>query len=312
MLEKVTPVMYTNSLGRTCSRKEYVYRCDQCDATFTRTRKVYSKTQYCSIECVTKARSKDGALNRELEATNILRYGVARPTQNDDVRARLEATCVERYGETNVMKVTPFKQKSINGMRQTFNDRYGVDHPMKLKANVLKANFSRKETCLARYGVTSIVYVPQIALQIELTCLEKYGVRNPMQNIEIKAKAMETRRTNSKPFSSSKEELEVFRFLCEIFGEEDVTHTRWHFGWPIDFYVQSIDTFIQYDGAFYHTHDPELRTRFEWLEKNFQRDMLQNEIFAKAGKRLVRITYEDFYVIGRHDKSTVIDKIRRS
>lgn len=311
MFKTINFCTFTNTKKRTYTRAEYVYSCDQCDLVFTRKRKINSKTQYCTINCVTIARSKNGALNRELEATNMLRYGTARPTQNNDIDIKRKITCIERYDKSNVMNVTSIKEKSIDNMRKTFDNKYGVDHPMKIETNVQKANISREKTCIKRYGVKNILLVPKFIAKKDNTCLKKYGFKNPMQNKNISKKMIETRKANIIPYSPSKEELEVLYYLRDNFGNDDVVHSRWCLGWPIDFYIKSINTYVQYDGSFYHTHDPVLRKRFEWLDKNFHRDVLQNETFANAGERLVRITFDDFFVVGKNDKSFIIDVLKK-
>jgi len=59
------------------------------------------------------------------------------------------------------------------------------------KCNKCNSN-KRKETCLNRYGVDSVVKIDEVKRKMIETNLKKYGVENPFQNEEVKDKIKET------------------------------------------------------------------------------------------------------------------------
>ena len=71
--------------------------------------------------------------------------------------------------------------------------------------------------------------------------------------------------------------------------------------WPIDFYIKSIDTYVQLDGVYWHGLDrpieaiAEHRTKRDvQIHKKWLIDRQQVEWFASRGLRLVRITDQEF------------------
>jgi len=89
--------------------------------------------------------------------------------------------------------------------------------------------------------------------------------------------------------------------LCEYFEKENVVHQKWINKWPIDFYVKTIDTYIQFDGVYWHGLDMPLeeirksnKPRDISRIQKWERDREQNLWFKEHGKRLIRITDVQF------------------
>jgi len=87
----------------------------------------------------------------------------------------------------------------------------------------------------------------------------------------------------------------------------DIIHHKWvksdNEVWCIDMYIPSINTYVQFDGIYWHGLDRDISeieraAKQRDIDKSIlearKRDMRQNEWFLKNGKRLVRITDIDF------------------
>jgi hypothetical protein len=72
--------------------------------------------------------------------------------------------------------------------------------------------------------------------------------------------------------------------------------------WPIDFYVKSIDTYIQFDGEYWHGLDRPLEeiqkfktSRDRRIFEGWNRDREQDKWFREQGLKLNRITNKQFF-----------------
>lgn len=91
--------------------------------------------------------------------------------------------------------------------------------------------------------------------------------------------------------------------LLEYFTSDDIVRQKRVTGsrQPIDFYVKSIDTYVQFDGVYWH----ELDRPIEVIEKRktkhdeeiavrWYKDIEQSKWFLDKGFRLVRVTDVEF------------------
>lgn len=110
-----------------------------------------------------------------------------------------------------------------------------------------------------------------------MTCLERYGVVNPMQVENIKAKNLNTKVLNG-TFNTSKIEEDVYYRLVAKFGKEDVCrqYKSKEYPYRCDFYVKSIDLYIEVN-AFWTHND-------HWFDNNNSDDLLEkNYLLNKYG-----------------------------
>jgi hypothetical protein len=129
------------------------------------------------------------------------------------------------------------------------------------------------------------------------TCLAKYNVSCALQQphvIENQRKAMLANALNL----TSKAEDKFYEELLTLYPEDDIIRQYWidEKRWLIDFYVKSIDTFIQFDGVYWHGLDrpiEQIRESTSKIDQNiaaaYDRDREQDEWFRENGKRLTRI-----------------------
>lgn len=172
---------------------------------------------------------------------------------------------------------TPFSDPKIQEKsKQTLLERYGYDNAMKVKEYSDKAN----ETRIKLYGKAG---PNQEAFKA--TMIEKYGVEYPSQRQEfkdlwkdkefvasVKEKERNTRDKKWKDYILSgstkvtysqdpiankifsKGENIMYDSLLEVFGIDDVVRQFYseRYPWKCDFYVKSLDLFIEFQG--YKTH----------------------------------------------------------
>ena len=94
----------------------------------------------------------------------------------------------------------------------------------------------------------------------------------------------------------SKPERVVWGMLLGLFGVDDVVYQHPIDRWPVDFYIRSIDTYIQVDGSYWHPVSTELdclmnssKQRDRKRAATIIKDQKQNHWFNDQGLMLVRI-----------------------
>lgn len=106
---------------------------------------------------------------------------------------------------------------------------------------------------------------------------------------EAERRRFETLKHRGKLWSSIPEQY-LHEILCQHFGVGDVEHHVIHDGFRIDFYVKSIDTYIQCDGLYWHGLTAPYEALTGTPKAKYDRDRQCDAHFASHGLRLVRIT----------------------
>jgi len=216
--------------------------------------------------------------------------------------------------------MTCFRQGNRNGgatneaRKRTCLERYGVEHPMFDPNSAYRKK--RDKTCIERYGTTVPTKSTSIKIKTQATNVERYGVPFPMMNEDIKARMVESLRQNdlqeiaikrietmkrNGSFRKSRAEDKMYTLLVEHFGTEDVERNKRPEGtaWPIDFYVRSVDAWIQVDGVYWHGLDGQLEehrkragddSHSRIIVYKWETDRRQERWFAERNMRLIRIT----------------------
>lgn len=258
-------------------RRIAIAKCDECLQEFLIERCVkYKLTQqfhFCSSLCQVSSQ-KSGVLKHKSIETFRQNLGVDYPMQSEKVKEASKINCIERYG---------------------------VSNPAKLESQ----KFQTKRTNLARLGVEVPAQSKIVQDKTKQTCLDRFGLECPLLQSEIQEKAWSpeaykkgfaTKKRN-KSFHKSKGEDELFKLLCEKFGVDNVERQIvMNERWPIDCYVKTTNTYIQYDGEYWHGRTKS-RTEIEksTLEQDkaiFQKmltDERQNQWFDEMGLKLFRV-----------------------
>lgn len=265
--------------GRLSNRKIIIFKlkCDLCGIEFERKSQGKSNWHFCSRKCLDAAR-------RELSA----------------YKESIYKTIYDRHGR-DYFKEQIKRNQSINSVESrlkkqaTLQERYGVDHPCQIpyvrkrcleegaKSETIE---KRKQTMVERYGVDCTLKIPEI-----------HALANTP---EAWAKRHQTLKHNGS-YATSKAEKRFYDWLCQIFGMEDVEHPKRVYTWLIDFYVKSINTYVLFDGEYWHGLNRPLEEiakfktpRDRHIYGRWHADREQDRWFQEQGLRLVRVTDRQF------------------
>lgn len=146
-------------------------------------------------------------LKARTEATNMARYGVARPLQSDAVKAKARATSLEKYGAENVMRSDFGKAR----MAEACREKFGADSPLaspEVRGRILATNHEKyggtspfcsesvrekaTRSLAARYGVDNPMKDGSVQERVHATCVERYGAPSPLSNPDVQARKLAT------------------------------------------------------------------------------------------------------------------------
>lgn len=265
--------MSMDRLGRKWVRRVLVVMCDQCNSRYEITgsniaRRAAQQSHFCSKECRRSSR-KSGLL-----------------------RDRTAKTCRERYGSDSPLGSQACQQKS----KQTCLERYGVEYTGAVPSFIER----RKRTCEDKYGTTS--YLSTQDCRETLNDPEVQARRcvsiNKIDWRERAKKAHATMKKNDS-YARSLPEDRFYVALCEQY--ENVHRQVTVNGWPIDFYIEDLDLYVQFDGVYWHGLDRPLSEiakhktpRDVIIHRKHKTDREQDSWFAQHGLKLVRVTDKQF------------------
>lgn len=272
-------------------------RCDVCGDEFERSlTKVKKQTFHiCSKSCMTTSLRVGGVLAAKRIASVMSHYGVEHVSQVEDIKEKKRLTSLMHYGCESPLQSDVVKAK----MRQSCVERYGVEYPMQ-DPDIME---KRKQTSCDKYGTAFPFERSAIRSKAIATNLERYGVSVPIQSPIVRArtdwsqqklKEYETMKRNG-TYGKSKPEDRLYEVLCEMFGVNDVERQSLVYKWPIDFYVKSVDTYIQYD-SYWHGVGRDINEVAEYknkrdvvIHKKMLTDAAQVRYFAEHDMKLVRV-----------------------
>ena len=261
--------------------------------------------------------NKKQEINNKIRETCLLKYG----DEHYSNRIKAKETCLQRYGVTSPLKSEIFKQKS----KETCLQRYGVEYTGQIPEKIEKTH----KVCLEKYGVDSVFKVQKFRNQsldtcikkyasneddinsivnigqlkyikdkIKNTCLEKYGVENPMQaqyyknlissilsSNEIQEKIYNTKLLNNS-FNISYQEDVCFDLLKEKYSDCIRQYKSELYPFNCDFYIPSLDLYIEYNGSHYHHYHPfDINDDNDINELNRLKEKANNSNAHKNGKK---------------------------
>ena len=248
---------------------EIVLVCDNCSTEFFRKKTKSSfrhvslcKRHYCCDICRTSSLSS-GVTRSDISQTNLIKYGESTP---------------------------------LSLGRKVFKDKYGVDNPSQVSQFIKKISETNKKLSLTALS------------RRKKTNLERYGVEyytntESFRNDTDWKSAVKLRHENMKKSGHylivSKSEENFKKWIESVF--QSVDHQVIVNGWMIDFYVKDIDTYLQFDGVYWHGLK---KTQKQLSESKSPRDKVilgtvlrdieQNKWFTKNNLKLVRVTDEEY------------------
>jgi len=221
------------------------------------------------------------------------KYGVTSVGKLEEVQEKMKETNISRYGQDNVLKIPEFREK----IKETLMEKYGVENSL-LSEEVME---KRNATNFERFGHINPFGNKEIQNKIKKTNIEKYGFKNPVSNIETQRKVHQSRKKNGSYGKSKSEDnfYETFLLLFLLF--DDIERQAIVKNWPIDFYIKSLNLYIQFDGVYYHGLDrlieviKEFKTTMdEAIYKHHLNDQEQNKYFKENSLKLLRISDHKF------------------
>lgn len=261
--------------------------------------------------------NKKQEINNKIRETCLLKYG----DEHYSNRIKAKETCLQRYGVTSPLKSEIFKQKSKDTCLQKYGveytgqipekiekthkaclEKYGVDSVFKVQ----KFRNQSLDTCIKKYAsneddINSIVNIGQLKYikdKIKNTCLEKYGVENPMQtqyyknlissilsSNEIQEKIYNTKLLNNS-FNISYQEDVCFDLLKGKYSDCIRQYKSELYPFNCDFYIPSLDLYIEYNGSHYHHYHPfDINDDNDINELNRLKEKAENSNAHKNGKK---------------------------
>lgn len=154
----------------------------------------------------------------------------------------IKDTCLIKYGEDNISKVSKIKEKR----KQTILSRYGVENIWNLDKYKEKAHNEESK------------------LKIIETCRKRYNCDYALQNEDIKIKVI-----NNKSYNKySKPELETYKLLLSKFDKEDIKCQYGNKLYPFkcDFYICSLDLYIECQYSIFHNKRKYIGSKEDLLE----------------------------------------------
>lgn len=242
-----------------------------------------------------------------------------------EVKEKIKQTCIKRYGVSNVFSLKETHEKA----KQTKLERYGNENYNNTE--------QFKKTCLERYGCevpakNKEIREKQIKTsfekyggyfnkeQVSKTIQEKYGVewftqtdiiKDKNNTIEAREKQYKTKKKNNS-FNSSKKEKECFDLISKIYPDVITQYRSEKYPFNCDFYIPSIDTYIEYNGSWTHgghpfneTDNNDINTLYLWTEKaktsNFYKNAIHTWTIRDVNKRNCakenNLNFYEFYSI---------------
>ena len=277
-------------------------QCDSCFREFQITRHVKLRLaeefHFCDRHCVSVAHTKGGVLSLKVERTNLALRGVRHHLMDKDVQAAIRYSVFEHFRVEYCSQASSVKEKT----RQTNLERYGT--PVSSQSEIVKE--TARLNNLLKWGFESPRQHPDVIEKTKRTLIEKYGVDCPFSIPHVAVnkhapdacrKRHETRSKNSS-HKISKQENRVYDIFVKVYGEDIVKRQIFmNNRWPIDFYISSIDTFVQYDGPYWHGLDRPIDEiiRFRTSQDRqiyvkMQIDKRQNAWFIENEMNLTRIS----------------------
>lgn len=236
------------------------------------------------------------AVKEKIKKTNLERYGYESARQNEKVIEKSRQTCLQKYGVTNATKTLETRKK----MKKTNLERYGVENTFQSEEKKEKI----KQTCMKRYGVVNPQQAKEIKLRTKKTSLKKYGVPSPNQNKKVKAKYIKTclkkygvintgqlpeiiekiRSSKKKngTFNTSKPEKDIKVLLEAKFPDLEYQYKEKRYPFSCDFYIPSLDLFIEYQGFWSHGFKPFEGTKEDLIQLEKWKSKENNPIYKGA------------------------------
>jgi hypothetical protein len=151
--------------------------CKKCQSRQTKfNNNKWGYLDFCSVKCsansVQTIKKQQNTLKEKYGNSSIINA-----FQADSVKAKIQQTCIDRYGVDHNFKSSQVKEKT----KSSILAKYGVEHYSQTNEFKEKYTLSIK----TKYDVTHYSKTQEFKDKFKNTSLARYGVSNPMQCLEI-------------------------------------------------------------------------------------------------------------------------------
>ena len=214
-------------------------------------------SSYCCTECKISGRklkmketykSKDmDSILQKRKDTLLKKYGVDNASRIPEVIEQLRITSKEtagvRFDKTKKNNLKKYGVESINSLqatqdkkRETVQEKYGVDHVLKVPSIAASVSKKNSENATERLALAAITKEERHGdknynnrEKYKETCVERFGVENPSQNAEVHEKKVKNSyKSKEYTFPSGKQALiqgwenKALDKLLESYSEDDI------------------------------------------------------------------------------------------
>jgi hypothetical protein len=269
---------YLNSRGIIVSRKIGNYICDYCGNQFvggTKQKLISQELHFCSRYCSNLSAKKGGKIFEKKKHSSIIKYGCEHHSANTEVQNKRIDTCISKFGGRSPQSNPDIKSKIHNSILSKFGDHFSRSLDVKNK---------KKKTCIEKYGVDSYSKTQKFKDSINWQ--------------DVNRKGFNTRKLNGLS-PVSKIEVKFLEFLKIYFTEiqTQVSVDKWF----IDFYIPSVDCYVQFNGNYWHGLDKSYeeligssKPRDKIIAATKLRDVEKQKYFKDNNLILINIPELDF------------------
>lgn len=231
--------------------------------------------------------------------TCMEKYGVEYTSQMPEVREKVKETLKREYGCDNIMDVPEIREK----IKNTCLQKYGVDCVLKSKEINSKCIKNSRKSLIEKYGVPYASWIGRsdeyISIVSSKDSFRNFITKNGLKTKKDICEALELSASCALDYINkydawdlldkniSQPEEDFYKYLCDKYGKDDVFREydkdrRYPF--RCDFYVKSIDTFVELN--LYITHgikpydpnDKECAEMLELYKKRAQTQSIYNSV----------------------------------
>lgn len=175
---------------------------------------------------------------KNVQKTFLHKYGVINYSMTDEGKKKIS---IKASNKTDIEK-----QNIYNKYKKTCLERYGTENIQQL----VEIKKKKENTAIKHYGGVGFAS-KEINNKIKNEVIRKYGVDNCSKSEEIKDKKIKSKRKNN-TFSFSKGEEYIYNKLLKKFNVVKRQYKSELYPFACDFYIPSIDLYIEYQGTWTH------------------------------------------------------------
>ena len=214
-------------------------------------------------------------LLEKMKATNIEKYGYDNYAKTDECKDKIKSTNIERYGSDWYFQSEEYKNKVKSSNLEKYGSEWYIqssDFKNKAKDTLIEKygydNYTKSDESKERYKNKE--YVDQIKMKMKTTNLKKYGVEyyNHKTNMIVSKDTIYELLSNRFPDIIRQYRSSLYPYNC-------------------DFYIPSLDIYIEYQGNWTHGDSPFNSSNIEhqnklkeWENKSEYSSYYKNAIYV--------------------------------